>query len=67
MPGLGAAEAERRALSGTEIAAIVQAEVAERLAAAAGYHEAGHSARAGRLHREAAVLRAVLGGLVHER
>jgi uncharacterized protein YqeY len=56
--GLGAAEVARRELSEAELARIVAAEVAERVAAADGYEHAGHADRAERLRREADVLRA---------
>lgn len=55
--GLGAAEAARRELSEAELARIVSAEIAERVAAADGYEHAGHPDRAARLRREADVLR----------
>jgi uncharacterized protein len=58
--GLGAAEASRRVLDEAEIAGIVSTEIAERRAAAARYEQAGHADRADRLHREAAVLAAVV-------
>jgi uncharacterized protein YqeY len=54
--GLGAAEAERRTLSEADVAGIVQAEVADRKAAAAQYEQADHPGRAERLLREADVL-----------
>jgi len=54
--GLGAGEAPRRHLTDGEAERIVRAEVAQREAAAAGYEQAGHADRAGRLRREAAVL-----------
>jgi uncharacterized protein YqeY len=54
--GLGAEEARRRPLSESEAAAILEAEIAERLAAAAGYERSGHRDRASRLRREAQVL-----------
>jgi hypothetical protein len=57
--GVGGAEAERRVLSDAETGAIVQAEIAERHAAAAQYDEAGHADRAARLRREADVLTSV--------
>ncbi len=58
--GLGAAEAERRRLAEADLEAIVRAEIAERLAAAAGYDQAGQSGAAARLRAEADVLRRVL-------
>src|SRR5215831_4655844 len=54
--GLGAGEARRRRLSESEAAAILEAEIAERLAAAADYERSGRGDRAGRLRREAQVL-----------
>ena len=54
--GLGAAEAERRRLSPAQVAAIVQAEIDERLAAAAQYQSAGRADRAARLTAEARIL-----------
>jgi hypothetical protein len=59
--GLGAAEAERRRLSPAQVAAIVQAEIDERLAAAAQYHGAGRADRAARLTAEAQALAAAAG------
>jgi uncharacterized protein YqeY len=58
--GLGAAEAERRRLSGDDVIAIVRAEVDERRAAACDYERAGHADRSGRLRREADILAAAL-------
>ena len=43
--GLGAADNERRRLSDDEANAIVRAEIAERLAAALNYEQAGHEGR----------------------
>jgi uncharacterized protein len=60
--GLGAAEAERRTLSDADVAGIVQAEVADRKAAAAQYEQAGHPDRAERLLREADVLLLAMSG-----
>lgn len=54
--GVGAAEAERRILTGAQIDAIVRREVAEREAAARDYDLAGHPQRAERLRGEVAVL-----------
>jgi hypothetical protein len=59
--GVGAAEAERRALTGDEVAAIIAAEVADRRAAATGYDESGNAGRASRLRREAGVIEAAQG------
>ena len=58
--GLGAAEAERHALTEPEVEQIVRAEVAERLAAAHGYDQAGRPDEAERLRREASVLMSVI-------
>ena len=60
--GLGAGEADRRQLTETQIERIVAAEVAERVSAARQYEGLGHADRAGRLHREVAVLTAVISG-----
>ena len=59
--GLGAAEAPRRALSPAEAEQVIATEISERLAAAAGYDQAGHTERAGLLRREAEVLRSAAG------
>jgi uncharacterized protein len=58
--GLGAGEAARRALSEEAMTGIVQAEVADRIAAAQQYERSGRGERAERLTREAAVLQTVL-------
>jgi uncharacterized protein YqeY len=58
--GLGAAEVERRSLTGAQMDAIVRAEVAEREAAARAYERAGRHERAERLRAEAGVLSALL-------
>jgi uncharacterized protein len=60
--GLGAGDVARRELDEDDIAGIVRAEVAERLAAAAEYDDAGQGERADRLRAEAAALTAVLDG-----
>ncbi len=57
--GLGAAEAGRRSLTDDEVGQIVQAEVDERLTAAAEYESSGHADRADRLRREAQALAGV--------
>ena len=54
--GLGAAEARRRELSPTEVAALVRSEVDERRAAADSYAGAGRHEPAERLRAEAAAL-----------
>lgn len=54
--GVGAAEAQRRILTGAMIEDIVRAEVAEREAAARDYDVAGRPERAERLRGEVAVL-----------
>jgi uncharacterized protein len=61
-PGLGAAEAERRRLSPAQVAAIVRAEIDERLTAAAQYERAGRADRAARLAAEARALASAVGG-----
>jgi uncharacterized protein YqeY len=58
--GLGAAEAERRALTTADVATIVTAEAAERRMAAAQYEAAGNGDRSARLRHEAEVIEAVL-------
>ena len=58
--GLGAGEAARRRLSAAEVEAIVRAEIVERELAADEYAANGLSDQAGRLKREADVLRSVL-------
>jgi uncharacterized protein YqeY len=55
--GVGAAEMDRRELSAAETEAIVRAEIAERVEAAAEYRRLGHNDRAARLEEEAEVLR----------
>jgi uncharacterized protein len=55
--GLGAADTERSGLSEAEITGLVRAEIAERQAAARDYDQTGHREQAGRLRREADVLR----------
>jgi uncharacterized protein YqeY len=59
--GVGAAEAPRRVLTEAEAAAIVRAEVADRLAAAHDYEQVGRLDRAERLRAEAAALGAYVG------
>jgi uncharacterized protein YqeY len=54
--GLRAAEAERRALTGDDVAAIVAAEAADRRGAAAQYEASGNAGRAARLRHEAEVI-----------
>jgi hypothetical protein len=58
--GLGAAEADRKTLTGDETAALVRNEIAERQDAARQYEDAGHQERAARLLREALVIQAAL-------
>ena len=58
--GLGAAETDRKTLTGDETAALVRNEIAERQAAARQYEDAGHQERAARLLREARVIQAAL-------
>jgi uncharacterized protein YqeY len=57
--GAGATEAVRRQLSPADIRAIVEAEISERETTAGQYQQAD---RAGRLRREAQILRDVLAG-----
>ncbi len=54
--GLGAGEAQWRGLTGAEVDQIVDAEIAERMAAAADYEGRGYAEQARRLRREARVL-----------
>ena len=58
--GLGAGDVDRRALTETQIADIVRAEISDRRAAAAEYERAGQYDHAGRLRGEADVLAAYL-------
>jgi len=58
--GPGAADTQRRPLSDQGASEIVQAEVAERQAAARDYDRAGHPERAARLKREADILTSAL-------
>jgi uncharacterized protein YqeY len=58
--GLGAAEADRKTLTGDETAALVRAEIVERQAAARQYEDAGHQERADRLLRETRIIQAAL-------
>jgi hypothetical protein len=58
--GLAATEAERREVTEEDAAGIVQAEVAERQAAAREYQAAGHADRVERLLREAQVIQHAL-------
>ena len=60
--GVGATEAARRELTDADVAAIVEAEIAERDAAATDYERAGRVDGAIHLRAEAAALRAVLAG-----
>lgn len=63
--GLGAGEVPRRVVTESDAVAVVRAEIAERLAAAAGYDAAGRpeqAARADRLRAEAAALTTHLTG-----
>ncbi|HEX5188030.1 MAG TPA: hypothetical protein VFW16_00710 [Streptosporangiaceae bacterium] len=59
--GLGAAEAQRRALTDAEVGQIVDAEIAERMAAALVYESTGHAEHARRLRREAKALAHIAG------
>jgi uncharacterized protein YqeY len=58
--GLGATEADRKALTGDETVALVRNEIAERQAASRQYEDAGHPERAARLLHEARVIQAAL-------
>ena len=58
--GLGAAEANRHELSAAEQQALVEREIAARLAAAGEYDELGQSEPAARLRHEADVIRDAL-------
>jgi uncharacterized protein YqeY len=58
--GAGATEVERRALTESEMTALIRHEVTEREHAAADYERAGHGERADRLRSEASVLAAHL-------
>lgn len=60
VPHGSAAEVPRRELSGAEIKALLLAEAEEHAAAAAQYERLGHSERAARLRREAAIIRGTL-------
>jgi len=62
VPGVGAAEAERRRLTPAQAAEIVRAEVADRQAAADAYDRAGQAERADRLRTEARILGSYLEG-----
>jgi uncharacterized protein YqeY len=62
MAGLGAAEAARRELTEADIAAIVSAEVSDRLSAADAYDRLDRADQSMRLRREADVLAALLTG-----
>jgi uncharacterized protein YqeY len=55
--GVGAAEVGRRVLSEDDVCALVQAQIAERMAAAEGYDTLGRAEDANRLRAEADVLR----------
>ena len=59
--GLGAAEAEPRSLTEADLVRIVRTEIAAREAAAQQYDRAKHPDQAGRLRREASILRSVIG------
>ncbi len=60
--GLGAAEASRRSLTAAEIDQIIQAEIGERVRAAADYDRGGQPGPAQRLCAEADVLRRLAAG-----
>lgn len=54
--GLGAAEADRRELTETDVRSIIEVEVADRTTAAAEYDRLGRTDRAAQLRAEAEVL-----------
>jgi uncharacterized protein len=58
--GVGAAEAERRQLTGGQVRELLRAEVSDREAAAHAFEQAGQPERAERLRQEARVLSAYL-------
>ena len=58
--GVGAAEAERRLLTESDVAGIVEAEIAERRAAADEYDRLGRRDQSARLRHEADVLAALM-------
>ena len=60
--GVGAAEAERRRLTRTQMEQILRAEVADREAAASTYEQAGRAEQAQRLRTEARILGSYLDG-----
>ena len=59
--GLGAGEAKRRVLTDAEVGQIVDAEIAERMAAALVYESTGHAQHAMRLRHEAKELAHIAG------
>ena len=59
--GVGAGEAERKVLSTDEVQAILGAEIAERISAAAQYDRLGRPEEAARLRAEAGILAAHVG------
>lgn len=58
--GVGAAEAERQALTPEQLQEIVRAEIADRQQAAEHYRRAGHADMAEQLDREAGVLSSIV-------
>ncbi len=62
MAGAGSTEAARRVLSMEDVRALLEAEIAERVAAAEGYDAGGQGEAADRLRREADVLRGYVEG-----
>jgi uncharacterized protein YqeY len=62
VPGVGAAEAERRRLTPGEMEQLLRAEVADREAAARTYEQAGQAEQAARLRTEARILGSYLDG-----
>jgi len=61
--GVGAAEVDRREIAAAEVAAILRAEVDERIEAATEYRRRGHDDRAARLEEEAKVLCSYVSGV----
>ncbi len=60
--GLGATEARRRALTGDDLIAIIEAEAGERRAAASAYEALDDADRARRLRREADIVASIIEG-----
>lgn len=60
--GVGSSEVERRVLGVSEVAGVIEGEIAEREAAAQQYAAAGYDDHAEQLRAEVAVIREVLAG-----